>query len=123
MTKTKKQFVKYLEGLVKKYRKILRLDLSDITIEEDPKIEYISIGVNYPYKNSIIYFNDKSFGDYKTGKVKDFTSYIIHELCHIYTEPLYIKALHRFTGREEMENERERLTESICQLIRRCLQN
>jgi hypothetical protein len=119
--KTKEDFIKHINSLIEKYKKLLNLELQEIEVKDGETNAGMSIDVNYPYKNSMLNFSDGMFNDWARGV--DVSGYVLHELCHIYTEPLYLKSLHRFVGKTEIEDEREVLTENICQLIRRCLKN
>ena len=55
-----------------------------------------------------MYLNDK---DNKNSERR-----IIHEFCHIITDPLYAVVLD-FPSKKQIENERERLTDHIAQIV------
>ncbi len=112
-----KKYEKYLMNLIKKYQPILLLDKFTFQLElDDDDDNYFANSFRYPYLNAVIYYSKKSFKDWKKNK-KDMTNYIIHEMCHSITDPLYSKSLERFTSRSEVENERELLTDYITNII------
>ena len=43
---------------------------------------------------------------------------MVHEFCHLLTDGLYTKATKRFASKDEIENERERLTDHITRAIK-----
>ena len=45
--------------------------------------------------------------------------FVVHELCHLITDPLYVKASQRYVGDKEIEAERERITDTICNIVLR----
>ena len=70
---------------------------------------------NYPYLNVTINYNEKLEKRWLEGE--DVTEYILHELCHVITDPLYAKAVSRYTTKNDMEDERERLTDFISHIV------
>ena len=70
---------------------------------------------NYPYLNNQINYGDKVLKMWK--EKKDITPYIIHEMCHPITDPLYCKASSRWTTHEDVKDEREKLTDYISHII------
>lgn len=119
MAKNKKQFEKWIRKNIKKYTPILSIDLHEITIENKDNDSYLSIKCTYPYLDPTIYYSEESFNDWKKGKIKD--DRILHELCHILTDPLYFKAISRYISKDEITDERERLTDTISAIIRKLI--
>ena len=109
------KFEKYLKAKVLEYQKVLGIDMQSIEIEYKKDISYMQMVYTYPYINPILKYSDNVLRDFKDGKVKD--QVIIHELTHILTDPLYAKAASRYVGKDEIEDERERLTDIISTII------
>jgi len=115
--KTKKDFINWIKDQIKFYSPILGIDLHRIDVEEKQTTTYLEIGCTYPYLDSTIYFCNKSFEDFKSGKLT--RDRILHELCHIITDPLYCKCNQRYVSKDEVLDERERLTDALAVIIRR----
>ena len=73
--------------------------------------------VAYPYKTITIGYSDSLVKDWSNGKKDYVIAVLTHEMCHVVTDPFYIKAISRYAGRDEMEQERERLTDHIANVI------
>ncbi len=115
MKKTRKQFEKYIARVVDKYQKILLLQNHSISVKCDGGDAYFTCLHAYPYLNEVITYNNKAFKDWVSGvNMKEF---IVHEVCHALTDPLYNKALKRYIAPDEVEHERERLTDHICNIV------
>ncbi len=112
-----KDFEKYVYGVIKKYSKILLLDkhtfeLKYPTGDAESLMECI---FNYPYLNVTVLYSDKVLKKWK--KKEDVVPYIVHEMCHPITDPLYSKAVERYVSKNEILDEREKLTDYICNII------
>ena len=81
----------------------------------DEKETMMQIAFSYPYMYVKIFYFDKTIKDWINGD--NLISHITHELCHMITDPLYAKALERFASRQEIEDERERLTDYISNIV------
>ena len=117
--KTKKDFKTYIFRVIKKYIPVLFLhrhtfELSDKVGDRDALFEF---KFSYPYLNSAVYYSDAAFGRWTLGE--DMQPFIVHELCHAVTDPLYCKATSRYVSEKEIENERELLTDHICNIVLR----
>lgn len=114
---TYKDYEQYLKGIVKKYVPKLFLDIHDFEITRGVENEssHFDFSLNYPYFNQKIGYSEKSFKDWKDGK--DQIPFMVHELCHAITDPLYTKAGNRFSTKTEIKDEMERLTDYICQIV------
>ena len=116
MKKTKKQFITWIKEQVKYYKPFLGLKLERIKVREDSSIEYMSINSSYPYIDTTIKFNEYALKDFQDGKIgKDV---ILHELLHILTDPLYLKATRRYVSVDEIDDEREKLTDTLSAILR-----
>lgn len=113
----KNKFEKYLKSVVDKYIPILFLER--YTFEFKDKCEnpnsIMECRFNYPYLNATLHYSEKAVKDWEAGK--DITPYIVHEMCHIITDPFYAKATSRYVGVEEIRDERELLTDYICNIV------
>lgn len=116
----KKDFQKWGLSVAKKYQKILLLDDHSLTFEYQKEI---SAGAamhhlwRYPYKETIIQYSDYALNLWKEKKKDELKAIIIHELCHSVTDPLYGKACSRYIAKDDLEDERERLTDHLANVI------
>ena len=115
MKTTKKEFVNWIKKQIDYYKPYLDINLQNIQVKENSSIEYLQIECAYPYLEPIINFSEKAFVNWKEGKLSK--DRILHELCHIITDPLYNKAIARYVSKDEIEDERERLTDTICIIL------
>ena len=119
--KTEKDFIKWIEKQVKYYSPFLGIQLQQIKAKlvSEKEGSYLSIGLTYPYLDSTILFSCGALEDFKKGTVQK--DRILHELCHTITDPLYVKSVYRYVGKNEIEDERERLTDILTAIIRNLL--
>jgi len=110
-----KEFKKWIEKQIKYYKPFLDINLQNIKVEYNKDIEYLSISNTYPYLEPIINFSDRALKEWKDGNLKK--DRILHELCHIITDPLYEKAIRRYITEDEILDEREKLTDTICVIL------
>ena len=113
--KTEKDFVAWLNKTVEYYRPHIDIGSQKIRIELKENAEYMSILVTYPYLEPVLYYSKKAFEDWKKNKLPKHT--VLHELIHTLTDPLYSKAVRRYVGKDEIEDERERLTDRLCIIL------
>jgi hypothetical protein len=112
------KFEKWLKSKISRYSKILGISDQIITIESDSK-HYMEISCSYPYHDPIIRYSEEALNNWKKGKLID--DRVLHELCHILTDPLYCKTNARYSSENEILDERERLTDKISIIIRNLL--
>jgi len=117
--KTKTDFENWIKKQVKIYKPVLGLELQEIEIKQGKHTDYLSMDCCYPYLEPLIRYSDSAFEAWKKGNLP--ADRILHELCHILTDPLYVKALSRHAGKADIEDERERLTDTISIIIRNLL--
>ena len=112
-----KEFEKYLYNVIKKYSKILLLDKHtfDLKYPCETKGAKMECVFNYPYLNVTINYSDEVIKQWKNKE--NIIPYIVHEMCHPITDPLYCKATTRYVGHGEILDERERLTDYICNIV------
>ena len=70
---------------------------------------------NYPYLNVTINYSDRLIERWKNKE--DIIPFVVHEMCHPITDPLYCKAVGRYTSESEIKDERETLTDYICNIV------
>ncbi len=116
--KTKKQFEIYLQNRINFFIPILLIDSSLISISTpcDKESAWMELQYHYPYLNPTVKYNQKTF-DLWVESPNKVDSFLIHELCHIITDPFYAKATSRYIAKDDLEDERERLTDHICNII------
>lgn len=110
-----KETKEWIEKQIKYYKKYLDINLQNVLVEYDSNVYYLEITHTYPYLEPIIKFSDEVIKKHKRGKLaKD---RILHELCHIITDPLYSKAISRYVSKDEILDERELLTDKITVIL------
>ena len=114
--KTHKDFINWIHEQVQFYSKPLNLSNQRILVEFGDKTSFLEITCTYPYLEPTIRFSERAFNEWGEGKM--YKDRILHELCHIITDPLYCKAVSRYASKDEIEDERERLTDTLCVIIR-----
>lgn len=113
------KFEKWIRKQIGYYAPIIGVEMHEIKIEFRKTTDYIEIDCTYPYLNPKIYYSDKAIENFEKGEVESHR--ILHELCHILTDPLYCKAITRFVSENEIKDERENLTDKITAIIRKIL--
>lgn len=108
---------KEIYAIIKKYQSILLLQRNTFEVKYGTENSHAlaECVFNYPYLNVTIKYSDKLVKDWENKK--DITPYIIHEMAHVITDPLYAKANLRYSTRSEIEDERELLTDYICNIV------
>ena len=112
-----KEFEKYVYKIINKYQKILLLDKHTIEIKKGLEMQgsLMECVFNYPYLNVTINYGDKLVEKWK--KKEDIIPYVVHEMCHPITDPLYCRATDRWITHEAVKDEREKLTDYICNIV------
>lgn len=108
---------KYIYGVIEKYQKILLLDKHTFELKYGTKNKeaLMECVFNYPYLNVTIKYSDELIKKWQDKD--DIIPFVVHELCHPITDPLYAKAEERFCSRNEILDEREKLTDYICNIV------
>jgi hypothetical protein len=114
--KTERDYSEWLTRVIAKWEPRLNLQYFDIRHEKDPKQSYLACRYNYPYLNGTILWTDESFKSWAKGDPIH-EDKIVHELCHLITDPFYTKAIERYITKDTLEDERERLTDQICTIL------
>ena len=116
-------FMEAMDGMIIDYKDALGLRNYHIGHDErDTGDQYLSMEFTYPYTCGTIFYSP----DFKKQLTEDpshpeLKRRVLHEMCHIITDPLYAKALNRHCSRSELEDERERTTDVIANAIFRLL--
>ena len=110
---------KFLIEVINKYQPILGLSGYKILYAKTTEYSHLAMEFNYPYASTTLLYNKSVKEKYETGKMLEgeMKRQIIHELCHILTDPLYAKATSRYCSKQEVEDERELLTDKIANII------
>jgi len=117
MDKKEKDFQIWIRKMYDKYKSILFIEKHHLKIERDNGF-YLASKFNYPYLDAKILYGQEALDDWKNDKdKKDSERRIIHEFCHIITDPFYCKAVTQYVTKSEIEDERERLTDHIAQIV------
>lgn len=116
----KKEFEKWALKELLKLQKILLLDDHypvEIEYGTAQANSYADCKFTYPYKSVTIGYSDQMLKDFKGKKYLQIKNSLAHEMCHVFTDPLYAKACNRFVSRNEIEDEREQLVEHIANIV------
>jgi hypothetical protein len=98
----KESFSKWIKKQVDFFVPHIGLQLFEINIEEDKNKSYLAMTCNYPYLQGTIKYSEPAFKDWASGKMR--RERILHELCHIITDPLYVKGLERYTSKGDLND-------------------
>lgn len=115
--KSKIEIEKFIYKIINKYSKILLLDKHtfEVVYGVNDENALMECRFNYPYLNVTILYGDKFIERYK--KKDDLIPFIVHEICHPITDPLYCKSTARYVSKDEILDEREKLTDYICNIV------
>ena len=117
MKKDEIQYIKWIRQMYDKYKSILFIEKYHFKVEKTKKeAQYLASEFNYPYLDAKILWSDESLKDWKENR-EDAERRLIHELCHTITDPLYSKTTNVYVSKSEIEDERERLTDHIAQIV------
>ena len=108
----------HIKDVIDTYIPILMLQHFTFEINRDNDA-YFTCKFCYPHFEAVISYSDKAEKDFNEGK--DLSRYVVHELCHLITDPLYSKAFDRFVSKNEIEDERKRLTDWITRIVMRLI--
>jgi hypothetical protein len=119
MTSDERNFRAWLEVTTAKYAKILLLDKYVFKFELEPQRKSgMACSFRHPYLDITLYYGPSTIADWKKD-IAIARHYVVHELCHVITDPFYDCSIERFVARPALENEREHLTDHIATIIRK----
>jgi len=116
--KTYKAFENYIHSVIQEFIPILLLQQYFFTVEKykgEKAGLIMECELRYPYLDATIRYSEKAFDWWKNEK--SIKPYIVHELAHLITDPFYSKATQRFVSNYEIEDEREKLTDLISNIV------
>ena len=103
--------------IIKKYQPILLLTRNtfELNYPTESKKALAECVFNYPYLNVTLNYGDELIK--KFNKKENIVPWIVHEMCHVITDPLYAKATSLYVSENEIRDERELLTDYICNIV------
>lgn len=117
---SQRAFEKWALSIIAEYKTKLLLDRHTVTLEASDKVDYFECTFRPPYLDSAIRYNpEKVQRDWKGGNHADLKHALIHELCHVLTDPFYGKATERYTTKQTLNDERETLVDHIATIVER----
>lgn len=117
MKKTHKEVEARIHRIINRYKDVLLLGDRTWKVKHgcENKSSLMECVFNYPYLNVTLKYSDELIDKFKAKE--DLKEYVIHEMCHPITDPLYSKAFDRFGTGDELKDARERLTDHICNIV------
>ena len=114
------KFEKWAIPFIKKVAKVVLVEhFYPVKIEWQKEIRGNAIAAfnfTHPYQWLIIQYTDRLVEEWK--KSNDYAKNVLtHEVCHALTDPLYNAGWQRFTGKDQLEDEREKLTDHIANIV------
>lgn len=119
MKASHRDFEKWALIRLRKLQKILLLEhFEPLTIEykNDNHIT-AECQFTYPYQSITVRYSNLLFKDFEARRFGKVLAVLAHEMAHPLTDGLYSKATERFPSKNEVEDERERLTDHIANVI------
>jgi hypothetical protein len=114
---TKQQAKKWIEQKAEKYKQTLFLSGYNLNVEyKNTNDSIMRARPTFPYKEMCLEFGDEMINEIRTNK-KQAERIVLHEVVHTLTDPLYIKGTRRFISDQEIEDEREALTDKITMIL------
>jgi len=121
VTNQNKKFEKWAMPILVRLQKIILLEhFEPLKIEFGCKSKHAhaECQISYPYQSITFRYSKECLDDFIKDP-KEVLPVLVHEMCHPLTDPLYDKAVARFSGNKEIEDERERLTDHIANIVLR----
>jgi hypothetical protein len=84
---------------------------------EPSKTEACECKFTYPYKSITVRYSEDLLEYWKNKEFSKVDAILMHEMCHPITDPLYAKASSTYRTKDEVEDERERLTDHISNIV------
>lgn len=116
--KKKAPFETWAQELLKRYKTILRLDhFHPLQLEFKKGHPGAECQFYYPYSSITVRYGESIKEYYDEGNEEMATKILVHELCHAITDAFYAKSVNQWRSKEEIEDERERLTDHIANIV------
>ena len=90
--------------------------MGNIQFNKD-KPEVSDCKFNYPYQTIKVRYSKCIYEDWEKKDYRAAIEVLIHEMCHPLTDGLYAKATSRYCTKDEVEDEREKLTDHIANIL------
>jgi hypothetical protein len=118
--KSQRDFEKWAKRIISHFRTKLLLERHTIILEASESTDYFECSFRPPYLDNAIRYNpSKVKRDWDNGSIEDLKHALIHELCHVLTDNFYGKATNRYISKDELNDERETLTDHIAMIVER----
>lgn len=114
-----KAFEAWAMPVLQKLQTVMLLhDHAPLKIELKQKMKALAeFQISYPYKSLHIRYSPDVLEMFEKKEFEELKGVLSHELSHALTDPLYCKATNRYVGKQEIEDERERLTDHIANIV------
>lgn len=99
------------------YNIVIKYALEEAKVDSIGKQTIAEIDIDITYESAKITVYKHMLDKWNNKEYEDIENIILHELCHLVTEPMYEAALDRYTSAAEIEHSREWLTERINKII------
>lgn len=118
MAKSKrKEFEAWANKQLAALQKTLLLDAYTLRPIEPSERPASLCEFRYPYKDINISYSEQVIEDWLKGDKAGALETLTHEMCHPLTDALYSKSLDRHCSKQEIEDEREALTDHIANIV------
>lgn len=112
-------FEKWAMPQLRKLQKLYLLEhFEPLRIETTDKENVVAeCAISYPYQSITIRYSSELTKDFRDKKFSSIMATLAHEMAHPLTDPLYWKATGRYSSKEEINDEREKLTDHIANIL------
>ena len=113
------KFKSYTKKLVEEYRTLIFASEYEIDIkfEWEDSDNFAEIRIDTKYLNATLSIYKPLYKEYKANGKKAFAKIILHEICHLLTEPQYDDTMKIFNGKllhnDTINDTRERQTQRV----------
>jgi hypothetical protein len=110
------KFAEWILKIFDKYKRILFLEQFSVKVRYDKDTDYMASKVHYPYYDATFLFSEDAIDSWKEDSLR-MENVMVHEFCHLITDPFYCVAIQRHVDKTTVEEARERLTDHISQIV------
>lgn len=115
-----KQFEKWAMPIVEKVMKVMLVQhFYPVRLRWEKEIRGNAIAgfsFSHPYQVMEIQYTDNLVKEWNEDK-DSAKNILTHEVSHALTDPLYNAGINRFSSRDQLEDEREKLTDHISNIV------